>query len=126
MGGLSPMADKNFDPEWDGIFREIREEMVAWRRAHPKATLREIELENERVLARLHARMIQDIAAASGVAEFAGQPAADRPQCPHCAVPLVSRGKKRRNLRSYGDQQVELERAYGTCPQCGQDFFPSG
>lgn len=120
------MADQNFEPDWDSIFHEIRDEMVAWRRAHPKATLREIELENERLLARLHARMVQDVAAASAAADFAGQPADTRPQCPRCQVPLVAHGKKRRRLRSHGNQPVALERGQGTCPQCGQAFFPSG
>jgi RNase P subunit RPR2 len=120
------MANQNFDPDWDGIFREIRDEMVAWRRAHPKATMRDIELENERLLARLHARMVADVAAASAAADFAGQPAASRPRCPECDVPLVARGKKKRSLRSHGNQPVAMERVHGTCPQCGQAFFPSG
>jgi len=120
------MADQDFEPDWDSVFREIRDEMVAWRRAHPKATMREIELENERVLARLHARMVQDVAAASAAADFAGQPAHARPLCSKCQVPLVARGKKKRALRTHGEQRVAMERSYGTCPECGQDFFPSG
>jgi RNase P subunit RPR2 len=120
------MADQHFDPDWDGMFREIRDEMVAWRRAHPKATMREIELENERLLARLHARMVADVAAASAAADLAGQPAETRARCPHCQVPLVARGKKRRTLHSPGNQPVPLERDQGTCPRCGQAFFPSG
>ena len=120
------MADQHFEPDWDSIFHEIRDEMVAWRRVHPKATMREIELENERLLARLHARMVADVAEASAAADFAGQPAATRPSCAHCHVPLVARGKKRRTLRSVGDQPVPLERTQGTCPSCGQAFFPSG
>ena len=120
------MADQPFEPDWDRIFREIQDEMVRWRQAHPKATLREIELENERVLARLHARMVQDLAAASAAADFAGQPADSRPQCRDCQVPLVAHGQKRRTLRSYGNQPLALERGHGTCPQCGQAFFPSG
>ena len=119
------MAEQNFEPDWDGIFHEIRDEMVAWRRTHPKATMREIEWENERLLARLHARMVADVAGASAAAHFAGQPAATRARCPKCQAPLVARGKKARTLRSHGDQPVPLERDHGTCPQCGQAFFPS-
>jgi RNase P subunit RPR2 len=120
------MADQHFDPDWDSIFQEVRDGMAAWRREHPKATMREIELESERLLARLHARMVQDVAAASTAADFAGQPADARPLCPTCQVPLVSRGKKKRTLRTHGEQRVAMERAHGTCPKCGQDFFPSG
>ena len=115
-----------FEPDWDSIFREIRDEMVAWRRTHPKATLREIELENERLLARLHARMVQDVAAASTAADFAGAPAAARPTCSNCQVPLVARGKKERTMRTHGDQRLAVERSQGSCPGCGQTFFPSG
>ena len=120
------MADQHFEPDWNELFQEIQQGMAAWRREHPKATMREIELESERQLSRLHACVIRDVAAASEAADFAGQPAAVRPQCPNCQVPLVARGKKRRSLRTHGDQSVELERTHGTCPQCGQAFSPSG
>lgn len=120
------MADQYFDPDWNELFQEIQQELAAWRRAHPKATMRAIELESERQLSRLHARVVQDVAAASAAADFAGQPDEERPQCPNCQAPLVARGKKQRSLRTHGDQSVALERAHGTCPQCGQAFFPSG
>lgn len=120
------MADQHFEPDWNDLFQEIQQGMAAWRRKHPQATMREIELESERQLSRLHARVVQDVAASSAVADFAGQPREVRPQCPTCHVPLVARGKKRRSLRTHGDQAVELERTHGTCPHCGQAFFPSG
>jgi RNase P subunit RPR2 len=120
------MEEKGFAPNWGTVFSEIQQEMTAWRRAHPKATLREIELATEECLAALHARIVQDIAAASEVAEFAGLPEEDRPTCPSCRAPLVAHGKKQRTLRSHGDQAIVLGRAQGTCPKCGRAFFPSG
>ena len=120
------MTQADFDPDWTDIFHEIQEDVADWRREHPKATMREIELESERQLARLHARVVRDVAAASHMADFAGQPAEARPACPDCQVPLVARGKKRRTLRSHGNQPVAVERAHGTCPRCGRAFFPSG
>jgi hypothetical protein len=119
------MATLDFEPNWDDLFQEIQQEMAAWRRQHPKATMRAIELESERLLARLHARVVQDVAAASPAADFAHQPAEARPTCPDCQVPLQARGKKGRSLRAHGNQPVPLEREYGSCPQCGQAFFPS-
>jgi RNase P subunit RPR2 len=116
----------HFEPDWDSIFQETRDGMTAWRREHPRATMREIELESERLLARLHARMVQDVAAASAAADFQAQPAESRPRCPRCDVLLVAHGKKRRALRAHGEQPVVMERTHGTCPQCGQAFFPSG
>jgi hypothetical protein len=117
---------KAFDPQWEGLFTEIQAEMRDWRRAHPKATMRDIELATEQVLARLAARMVADVAAASEVARFADQPPGSRPRCPDCAVPLQARGRKDRRLRAHGAQPVHLERDYGVCPQCGRSFFPSG
>ena len=120
------MASEPFEQDWNDIFVEVQQEMTEWRRAHPKATLREIELANERVLARLHARMVQDLAVASPAADLVAQPPEERPTCPDCRVPLIARGKKARTLRSHGDQPVSLERSAATCPQCGRAFFPSG
>ena len=120
------MAHQNFYPDWSDLFQEIQQGMAAWRREHPKATLREIELESERLLSRLHARMVGDVAAASPAGDFANLPPGARPRCPSCQVPLVARGKKPRTLRTHGGQEVELDRTHGTCPRCGQAFFPSG
>jgi hypothetical protein len=115
-----------FDPQWEGLFSEIQAELRQWRREHPKATMREIELATEQGLARLGARMVADVAAASDRARFADQPPEARPHCPDCAVPLQARGRKERHLRAHGAQDVGLERDYGGCPQCGRSFFPSG
>ena len=119
------MAAAAFDPQWEELFTEIQAEMRQWRREHPKATMREIELATEQVLARLAARMVADVAAASPVAHFADQPPEARPRCPDCAVPLQARGTKDRHLWAHGGQRVGLERDYGVCPQCGRSFFPS-
>ena len=44
--------------------------------------------------------------------------------CERCDKPLVSRGKQRRQLQTSGGEHVEIERSYGTCPDCGQGLFP--
>ena len=120
------MAAEQFEPDWTDIFQEIQQEMTAWRRAHPKATMREIELESERLLSRLHARVVGDVAAASQFADLTQQPPESRPTCPDCRVPLAARGQKQRLLRTHGDQRVGLERSHAICPQCRRAFFPSG
>lgn len=117
------MAEE-FEPQWEGLFTEIQAEMRTWRREHPQATMREIELATEQVLARLGARMVQDLSAASDAAHFAKRPPERRPCCPVCQVPLEARGAKHRHLRVHGAQQVDLQRDYGVCPQCGEGFFP--
>jgi hypothetical protein len=120
------MTPSEFEPQWESLFTEIQTEMRTWRRAHPKATMREIELATEQVLARLAARMVADVAAASDTAHFRDQPREARPCCPDCQVPLQARGRKERHLRTHGAQQVALTRDHGACPRCGQAFFPLG
>src|SRR6266508_6966661 len=120
------MTVSEFDPQWEGLFTEIQAEMRDWRREHPKATLREIELATEQGLARLAARMVTEIAAASDAAFFSDRPPAERPCCFKCQVPVEPYGKKERHLRAHGEQRVPLEREHGVCPQCGEAFFPPG
>lgn len=120
------MAKSEFKPEWADIFSEVQEAMTEWRREHPKATMLMIELETERVLSRLRARMVTDIAQHSEAAFFSERPPAERPLCPECATPVRPRGAKDRQLRVHGNREIALEREHATCPQCGQAFFPSG
>jgi RNase P subunit RPR2 len=100
--------------------------MKEWRQQHPKATFREIEEAVDERLARLRAGMLEDLARMSSQADWIQSPKEQRPTCEQCGTPLVSRGKQKRRLQTTGGQQVELERGYGTCPQCGQGIFPPG
>ena len=118
------MAASEFDPQWAELFTEIQAEMRQWRREHPKATMRQIELATEQCLARLAARMVGDIAAASDAAFFSDRPPGTRPHCPRCDVPVDPHGAKGRRLRAHGEQHVPLEREHAVCPQCGEAFFP--
>ena len=66
--------------------------------------------------------MISDAAMNNLSAEGqAGENAAD---CPRCGVALTKKGKKKRELQTCEGREVELEREYGTCPECGQGIFP--
>ena len=118
------MATSEFDPQWAELFTEIQAEMRQWRRERPKATMREIELATEQCLARLAARMVGDIAAASEAAFFSDRPPETRPRCPACHAPVHSGGEKSRHLRAHGEQTVPLRREHAVCPQCGEAFFP--
>ena len=72
---------------------------------------------------RLRARMIEQAAQASAAAEStAGQGLV----CEHCRQPLQARGRAKRCWQTQGGQQVEVERTYVSCPQCGGGFFPPG
>lgn len=120
------MTKHDFDPDWANIFTEVQAALRDWRREHPKATMLEIELEAERQLARLRARMVADVAQHSDAACFADRPPEERPGCPGCQVPVQPRGTKERGLRVHGNGEVRLEREHASCPRCGRAFFPSG
>ncbi len=104
--------------------QELGERMRAWRRAHPKATMYEIEVELDAQIAVLRAAMLAETAVAEASSE--GGAGASATVCPVCQGQLVKDGKRTRKLKTSGDQEVVLERVYMRCPQCGYGVFPPG
>ena len=100
---------------------EVVTGMADWRAAHPKATLKEIELQLDIQLAKMKARML-----AAAALESATNDEEYRAQCPSCGSEMESRGKRTRTLVTQHDQEVELERSYQVCPKCGFGIFPPG
>jgi RNase P subunit RPR2 len=70
---------------------------------------------------RLRARMIEQAAQASAAAE---SETSQGLVCEQCGEPLQARGRAKRRWQTHGGQEVEVERTYVTCPQCGGGFFP--
>jgi len=104
----------------DPIRRQLADTAIAaevrvWRRAHPDATLTEIEQ-------ALDARL--DAARAELLAEVAGDVPEEEARWPGCGERLVRRGVRTRTLRTAGDAPLELTRAYLSCPACGAGLFP--
>ncbi len=104
----------------DPIHRQLADTVIAaelrvWRRAHPAATLTEIE---QALDARLHA------ARAGLLAEVAVDIPDDAARCPTCGTLLVRRGERTRTLRTQGDALLELTRAYRWCPACDAGISP--
>ncbi len=116
--------DEEKDHHWQTLSEQILTEIKEWRRAHPKATFREIEHEVHQRMSRLEAQVLQDTAQESGSREWSGVPEQDRPKCPVCATPLLARGKRSRHLQGAGGYDITLTRTYGTCPSCGTGIFP--
>ena len=103
----------------DGVISELK----AWRAAHPKATLVEIEAAIDEELGKLRRQMVEDTALVSQAVEWDSQ-SGEGPVCPKCGAALVKRGKARRTLTTAYDQALELERRYGVCPVCQTGLFP--
>jgi ribosomal protein S27AE len=111
---------------WIKQSEEILSEITEWRQAHPKATFVEIEEEVHRRMMQLEARVLQDAACPSASQHWGGSAGPPAPSCPRCGVALQARGRHTRRLQGNGGQSVKLERTYGTCPRCGESFFPPG
>ena len=110
---------------WVQKSQEILSDMKEWRRAHPKATFVEIEDEVQKRMMQLEAQVLQEAAQDRSSREWGAALGEEPPRCPKCAVPLQARGKHKRTLQGNGGQSISLQRTYGTCPSCGERFFPS-
>ena len=75
---------------------KILSEVKEWRKAHPKATLVEIEDEVHRRLMQLEAQRLQDVAQESSSQAWGKEAGEAAPRCPTCQVPLQARGQQAR------------------------------
>ena len=112
--------------DWNDLFEEATEAMSQWRARHRRATFNEIESTVDEELARVRARLLQDLALASASRDWSGQRAEERPKCPECGRALQSNGRRRRDLVTNQEQAIELRRSHGRCPECRTSFFPPG
>lgn len=112
------------DTLWQQLTQDVTAEMGLWRVAHPKATLREIEVELDTQLNRMRARMLEDLTSTSAASTWSDLPPEDHPHCPQCNHPLEVAGAKPRTLQTHGGQALTLTRQYGVCPACGAGLFP--
>ena len=117
------MQSEELQKRWEEEGEEVFATVAQWRAAHPKATLAEIEQAVDEQINRLRARMIEQAAQASAAAESEGSQGR---VCEQCGQPRQARGRAKRRWQTHGGQEVEVERTYVTCPQCGGGFFPPG
>ena len=118
------MDGEPIDARWRALTEEVALGMRAWRAAHPRATLREIERALDERWATARAQLLEEVALASQDAQVAGADPATRPRCPDCDTVLVSGGQQTRTLTVHGDQPLHLTRDYARCPACGAGLFP--
>jgi uncharacterized protein with PIN domain len=112
---------------WRGLADEVGQELVAWREAHPRATLTEIEDAVLAVTERLQARLLQDLAEASAAADPGRVGAAERARCPECGGELEPSGHAERTVRVPRQRRpLRLRRGYAVCSACGVGRFPPG
>lgn len=118
------MWNPQTEEEWQQVATAAFSGVMEWRVSHPTATWVELERTVDQRLATLRAQMLQDVAAASAAREVADEQS--RPPCPHCGTGLTRAGRRRRRLRTDGEQTITLTRQYARCPHCGTGLFPPG
>jgi hypothetical protein len=106
------------------LSQEIIQEMRIWNNSNPNATFLEIEIKARELVSQLEASLIQESAQNKERDSKSKGAEEDRPICPHCHVPLNSRGKRKRLLQGTRGRTIEIKRTYATCPKCGVGFFP--
>jgi rubrerythrin len=124
--GTKETAEKTMQDEKSSkeLSDEIIGEMQAWNAAHPKATFLEREVKARELVSQLEAQLMQESALERAIDDWSQREASERPTCPTCQMPLLSRGKRLRHVQATAGRGIQLERTYGTCPQCGTGFFP--
>lgn len=106
--------------EWAAAVGAVEEEVRAWRRGHPRATLTELEQMTEAATRRLQRQLLEDVAQGLAAATDEGRPA-----CPHCGRSMLRRGRKVQEvLVAHQPQPVRLERASFVCPAGGAGLSP--
>jgi predicted RNA-binding Zn-ribbon protein involved in translation (DUF1610 family) len=114
-------------PGWQAASQAVAQELAEWRRAHPKATLTEIEDAVFQAMQKLQAQALGEVVHASTSADVAAQPLAARPHCPTCGGQLEPRGRQRRRVRPARQHApLEVDRSYAVCTTCGAGLFPPG
>jgi hypothetical protein len=112
---------------WEELSRVVQADLAAWRAAHPRATLAEIEAAVGAATRRLQARYLHDLVVASPSADLTATPPADRPACPRCGGRLIPRGRGGRDVLTPGQPEpVRIRRSYAVCAACGAGHFPPG
>jgi YgiT-type zinc finger domain-containing protein len=98
--------------------QQVQRDLAAWHSTHPDATLAEIEAAVEEQLNWVRAQLMEERTETK-----AGEA---HPVCQQCGTTMEPRSTATRTLLLRGDQPLELERSYVTCPTCGAGLFPPG
>ena len=121
------MAGSLDQAAWTQLSATVQQELAAWRAAHPRATLTEIEGTVAEATRRLQAQYLHDLVAASPSADLAAVPPEERPGWPGCGGGLAPRGQQERAVLTPGQPEpVRIRRSYAVCPACEAGLFPPG
>ena len=119
------MSEAALFPAWATLNTEVQTDLVAWREAHPRATLSEIEAAVQEALMRLRAQYLADLIHASGATDPTTLPVAERSICATCGGMLAPRGWQERTVLTAGQPTpVRLRRRSLVWAPCGSGLSP--
>ncbi|MBF6592252.1 MAG: transposase family protein [Ktedonobacterales bacterium] len=119
------MSEAEPFPAWATRTSAVEAELVAWRAAHPRATLSEIEAAVQQAVTCLREQYLSDLIHASGATDPTTLPDTAQPVCPTCGGRLAPRGWQERTVLTAGQPTpVHLRRRYLVCAACGSGVFP--
>lgn len=95
------------------------EELRAWREKHPEATFDEIASQVAPRRRKLMGELLGQLATQHGDGRYA------EATCPHCGAVMEASGQRKRGI-VHAEGEIEVERAYHHCPECGSGLFPPG
>jgi YgiT-type zinc finger domain-containing protein len=104
---------------------ELMQWLQEWWEAHPQASLSEMETALDGRMAEMRVRVLEGALAGGGRGEKSrGAREREEQQCPVCGTEMVRSGRRKRQLKTRGNQELVLERDYMRCPRCGAGIFP--
>jgi hypothetical protein len=116
---------RDFDRQWVALSQEVLIGIKEWRRQHPHATLKEIEMAIDERLTVLRAQLITDAALASAATDWEEEAATEQPRCPQCGAKLKPRGvRAERRLQTHGGKRSSWCGSTGSVRPVGRRFFP--
>src|SRR5260221_6074703 len=86
-------------PGWQAASQAVAQEPAEWRRAHPKATLAEIEDAVFEAMQKLQARALGQVVHASAVTHVAAPAPAEGPRRPTGGCQMGTPSRQRRRVR---------------------------
>ena len=95
------------------------EELRAWREAHAEASFDEIADQVTPQRRKLMGVLLNQLSVQQGDGRYA------EATCPTCGERMEASGQRSRQV-AHPEGDVELERAYHRCPECGRGLFPPG
>lgn len=116
--------DEEIEARWQKLAAEVMSGIREWKVQHPKPSLEEIEAAIDERWAKARARMAEDMALESKMADISN--GEDMPSCPKCGHKMEAQGQQERSVITSHNKAIRLRRSYARCPACGAGFFPPG